>query len=80
MTLSAGTSRYIQYRASLATTNTSNTPSLNSVTIGYVLSSDTTAPSVTINQASSQVDPTDTSPIHFDVVFSEPSPNSRLVT
>ena len=68
----SGTSRYIQYRASLATTNTSNTPSLNSVTIGYVLSSDTTAPSVTINQASSQVDPTDTSPIHFDVVFSEP--------
>jgi subtilisin-like proprotein convertase family protein len=33
---------------------------------------DTTAPSVTINQASSQADPTSTSPIHFTAVFTEP--------
>jgi hypothetical protein len=31
-----------------------------------------TAPAVTINQASSQVDPTSATPILFDVVFSEP--------
>ena len=33
---------------------------------------DTTAPTVTINQASGQTDPTSTSPINFTVVFSEP--------
>jgi len=33
---------------------------------------DTTAPTVTINQASGQVDPTNASPINFTVVFSEP--------
>ncbi len=32
---------------------------------------DTTAPTVTIDQASGQADPTSTSPIHFTVVFSE---------
>src|SRR6266542_1451321 len=32
---------------------------------------DNTAPSVTIDQASGQADPTTTSPIHFTVVFSE---------
>src|SRR5207237_1196186 len=32
---------------------------------------DITAPTVTINQAATQVDPTNTSPIHFTVVFSE---------
>jgi membrane protease subunit (stomatin/prohibitin family) len=32
---------------------------------------DVTAPTVTINQGASQVDPTNTSPIVFDVVFSE---------
>ncbi len=32
---------------------------------------DTTAPSVTINQAAAQADPTNTSPINFTVVFSE---------
>ena len=36
---------------------------------------DTTAPTVTINQAASQVDPTVLSPIHFTVVFSEPVTN-----
>jgi hypothetical protein len=33
---------------------------------------DTTAPTVTINQASGQADPTSSSPINFTVVFSEP--------
>ena len=33
---------------------------------------DVTAPTVTINQAENQADPTSTSPIHFTVVFSEP--------
>ena len=33
---------------------------------------DTTAPTVTINQAAGQVDPTGSSPINFTVVFSEP--------
>jgi len=33
---------------------------------------DTTAPTVTINQAAGQADPTDTSPVLFTVVFSEP--------
>jgi predicted heme/steroid binding protein len=33
---------------------------------------DTVAPSVTINQAGGQLDPTNASPIHFTVVFSEP--------
>jgi subtilisin-like proprotein convertase family protein len=36
------------------------------------ISVDTTAPSVTINQASSQADPTTDSPIHFTAVFNEP--------
>jgi VCBS repeat-containing protein len=36
------------------------------------ISTDTTAPSVTINQASGQADPTTDSPIHFTAVFSEP--------
>ena len=35
-------------------------------------STDTTAPSVTINQAAGQADPTNASPIHFTAVFSEP--------
>lgn len=39
---------------------------------GSTQPNDTTPPSATINQASGQVDPTSTSPIHFTVVFSEP--------
>src|SRR5207247_1130718 len=46
--------------------NTASTSSDNSVTW------DTTAPSVTINQAAGQADPTNTSPISFTVIFSEP--------
>jgi hypothetical protein len=33
---------------------------------------DTTRPTVTINQAAAQADPTNASPINFTVVFSEP--------
>lgn len=45
--------------------NTASTSTDNSVTY------DTTAPTVTINQASTQADPTNTLPIYFTVVFSE---------
>jgi hypothetical protein len=47
-------------------TNTASTSTDNTVTF------DSTPPSVSINQAAGQVDPTGTSPIAFDVVFSEP--------
>jgi LPXTG-site transpeptidase (sortase) family protein len=50
-----------------ATDNEGNTGS-NSFTITV---QDTTAPTVTINQGSTQADPTNSSPIEFDVVFSE---------
>ena len=45
--------------------NTASTSADNTVTY------DVTAPTVTINQAATQADPTNTSPIHFTVVFSE---------
>src|SRR5262249_2386659 len=38
---------------------------------GQVYTIDNIAPTVTINQALGQADPTNTSPIHFTVVFSE---------
>jgi Leucine Rich Repeat (LRR) protein len=47
-----------------ASTSTDNTVTYNAP--------DTTSPTVTINQGSAQADPTATSPIVFDVVFSEP--------
>ena len=47
-----------------ASTSTDNTVTYNAP--------DTTAPTVTINQASGQADPTSDSPINFPVVFSEP--------
>lgn len=46
--------------------NTASTSSDNTVTY------DTARPTVTINQAAGQVDPTSTSPINFTVTFSEP--------
>jgi hypothetical protein len=46
--------------------NTASTSTDNSVTWN------STSPSVTVNQAASQADPTNTSPISFTVVFSEP--------
>ena len=39
------------------------------------ISPDTTGPTVTINQAGGQADPTSTSPINFTVVFSETTTN-----
>jgi hypothetical protein len=62
--------RYMQWRATLSTTDTKYTPTLHDVTITYT--PDTTPPTVTINQASGQADPTNSSPINFTVVFSEP--------
>ncbi|MBK7217014.1 MAG: ExeM/NucH family extracellular endonuclease [Candidatus Promineofilum sp.] len=47
-----------------ASTSTDNTVTYNAP--------DTTAPTVTINQAAGQADPTSASPINFTVVFSEP--------
>jgi hypothetical protein len=49
--------------------NTASTSSDNSVTFA---AADTTAPTVTINQAAAQGDPTSASPINFTAVFSEP--------
>jgi hypothetical protein len=46
--------------------NSASTSTDNTVTY------DTTKPSVTIDQASGQADPTNTSPIHYTAVFSEP--------
>ena len=46
--------------------NRASTSTDNSVTF------DTTAPTVTINQGATQIDPTSTSPIQFSVTFSEP--------
>jgi hypothetical protein len=50
-----------------AEANVASTSTDNSVTWN-----DTTAPSVTINEAAAQADPTGVSPINFTVVFSEP--------
>src|SRR5439155_1312522 len=49
--------------------NTASTSTANSVSF---TPADTTPPSVTINQAAGQVDPTNSSPINFSAVFSEP--------
>ena len=43
----------------------------NGTFTGQIYSIDKTAPSVTINQAAAQTDPTSTNPINFTVVFSE---------
>ena len=51
---------------SVGNTNTGSTSTDNTVTY------DTVGPTVTINQAVAQVDPTGASPINFTVVFSEP--------
>ncbi len=47
-------------------------PSAASTSTDNTVTWDVTAPTVTINQAVSQADPTGTSPINFAVVFSEP--------
>jgi hypothetical protein len=51
--------------------NDASTSTDNSVTFDFD-EGDVTAPTVTINQAAAQADPTGTSPIVFEVVFSEP--------
>ena len=58
--LLAGVAHDAAGNASAASTSTDNTVTF-----------DATPPTVTINQASGQTDPTNTSPIHFTVVFSE---------
>ena len=54
--------------------NTASTSTDNTVTY------DTTAPTVTINQAAGQADPTNAIPINFTVVFSEPVTGFRPAT
>ena len=50
----------------------SGNPESNTATqSGAVVINDATAPTVTINQAAGQADPTNASPINFTVVFSE---------
>jgi hypothetical protein len=59
-------SHTFQVRALDGFGNTDPTPA------GYAWSIDATAPTVAVNQASGQADPTTASPIHFTAVFSEP--------
>jgi Ca2+-binding RTX toxin-like protein len=59
-TLAAGVAHDTAGNGSAASTSTDNTVTF-----------DITAPTVTINQAASQADPTSTSPIHFTVTFSK---------
>ncbi len=47
-------------------------PNLGSTSTDHTVTYDVTPPTVTINQASGQADPTGASPINFTVVFSEP--------
>ena len=60
------TSHTVKATATDAAGNTSVSSNTNTFTI------DTTAPTVTINQAVSQADPTSSSPISLTVIFSEP--------
>jgi hypothetical protein len=55
-----------------AATDAAGNPSLPSSSADNVVTFDNVAPTVTINQAPAQVDPTNVSPIVFNVVFSEP--------
>ncbi len=54
-----------------AATDTAGNSSAASTSTDNTVTYDTTAPTVTINQAASQLDPTNASPINFTVVFSE---------
>src|SRR5262249_1897194 len=62
----AGAAQDASANTSNASTSTDNTVTFDNAP------PDTTAPTVTINQGIAQADPTGTSPIVFDVVFSEP--------
>ena len=64
--LAAGIAQDAATNPNTASTSTDNTVTYN------VDEGDVTPPTVTINQAATQVDPTSVSPIVFDVVFSEP--------
>ncbi|MFL6155861.1 MAG: Ig-like domain-containing protein [Marmoricola sp.] len=66
-TVAAGVAQDAAGNASEASTSTDNT-----VTFTIAPPPDTTAPSVTINQAGDQADPTSTPSARFAVVFSEP--------
>ena len=54
-----------------AATDLADNPSAASTSTDDTVTWDATAPSVTVNQAAGQADPTNTSPINFTVVFSE---------
>ncbi|MEG4227896.1 MULTISPECIES: DUF4347 domain-containing protein [unclassified Microcoleus] len=70
LALNGGT---IQDAATNNATLTLPTPATaNSLGANKAIVIDTTAPTVTINQATAQTDPTATSPINFTVTFSEP--------
>lgn len=58
--------------AGVATGSTSGLPNVASTSTDNTVTFDNLKPSVTINQAAAQVDPTSMSPITFDVVFTEP--------
>src|SRR5437867_7149717 len=60
-TVAAGVARDAPNNANTASTSTDNSVSF-----------DATPPTVTINQAAGQADPTSASPINFTAVFSEP--------
>ena len=54
------------------TSNDPDEPSYQIILSGTGIEDDTTPPAVTIEQASSQTDPTASASIHFSVIFSEP--------
>ena len=58
-----------QYTAQASQSDTAGNTGTSSANTFIV---DTTAPTVTIDQAAGQADPTNASPIHFTAVFSEP--------
>ena len=66
VTALSAASHTVKSQATDAAGNTSVNSNTNTFTV------DTTAPTVTINQARIKTDPTGSSPIVFDVVFSEP--------
>src|ERR1051325_1071310 len=66
----SGTLR-LDVRTAAVITDTAGNAVSGGFTGGETYTIDKTAPTVTINQASGQADPTNTSPINFTVVFSE---------
>ncbi|NJM55993.1 MAG: hypothetical protein HC841_08960 [Verrucomicrobiae bacterium] len=69
--LSANTTYYYRVRA-YNTGGTSGNSGMITVTTLNTGGTDTTPPTVAINQAAEQPDPTSSSPVNFTVVFSEP--------